>query len=78
VAPTLDELAAKDKAVILLIVTTGTVGAGGSVVKLDAEEYVVPVSFLAAMIREYVLLGLRFVKVAERPVRPESIDGVTN
>jgi hypothetical protein len=43
VAPTLDELAANDKAVILLIVTTGTVGAGGSVVKLDAEEYVVPV-----------------------------------
>ena len=71
-------LAANDKAVTLLSVTTGTVGAGGIVVTVFPTEYVVPVGFTAATIRAYVLLGDRPVNVAERLVRPASIEGVTN
>jgi hypothetical protein len=61
--------------VILLIVTTGKVGAGGSVVRLLGIEYVVPVAFTAATIREYVLLANKPVKVAVRPTRAFSVEG---
>lgn len=62
---------------ILLIVTTGIVGAGGSVVRLLATEYVLPVAFTAATIKEYVLLADRPVKVAVRPTRAFSVEGIT-
>ena len=64
------------RAVILLTVTTGKVGAGGIVVKLDASEYVEPVVFVAITMREYVLLGNRPVKVAERLATPLSVEGM--
>jgi hypothetical protein len=59
-------------------VSTGTVGAGGSVVILVDEEYVGPLKFTAAMIREYVVFADRPVKLADLLRTPASIEGVTN
>jgi hypothetical protein len=69
--------AVKPKAVILLIVTTGAAGAGGSVVTLVVED-VGPVTFTAAITREYVVLANKPVKLADLLRTPASIKGVTN
>jgi hypothetical protein len=47
----------KPKAVILLILTIGSVGGRGRVVKVTGEEYLVPLKFIADTLRVYAVLG---------------------
>jgi hypothetical protein len=77
VAPTTAQLAENPKAVILVIVTRGTVGGGGRVVRIVAKEYVGPVEFMAAITREYVVLANNPVKLADLLATPASVEGVT-
>jgi hypothetical protein len=72
------QLATNDTAVIEPMLTIGAVGAGGRVIILVIEEYVGPVEFMAAIISEYVVLGVSPVKLAVLLATPASVEGVTS
>jgi hypothetical protein len=71
------QLARNELELIKLMLIIGTVGAGGSVVRLVVDD-VSPVEFTADITREYVVLGFRPIKLAVLLRTPASVEGVTD